>query len=324
MTGEYASEVQSNSKTIGENDRSCVDTAAYIFDAAPSRSLWGLALHRFAQNRVAVIGTAMFVALLVVAVFAPYIAPRDPLEQSIAQSFQPGFWEGGLMTEYLLGSDWLGRDLLSRLIYGARITVAVASVAVGISLAAGVSVGLVSGYYGGLLDNILMRIMDMILAFPTLILAIAIIAILGPSEFNAMIAIGIVYTPAVARVVRGSVLAVKEEDFVLATRAVGCSNPRILLRHITPNVIGPTVVYATLTIASAILDTSFLGFLGLGAQPPRPEWGTMLSDSRDYIVLGYWWVAMFPGFAIFLAVLGINLMGDGLRDAVDPRAGELR
>jgi dipeptide transport system permease protein len=298
------------------------DPKAYTFKASPSRSLWELALRRFVQNRAAIVGTVMFVTLLLVAVFAPYIAPRDPLEQSIAQSFQPGFWESGLTTEYLLGSDWLGRDLLSRLICGSRVTVAVASVAVGISLVAGVSIGLVSGYYSGALDNILMRVMDIVLAFPTLILAIAVIAILGPSEFNAMIAIGIVYTPAVARVVRGSVLAMKEEDFILATRAVGSSNSRILLRHITPNVIGPTVVYATLTIASAILDTSFLGFLGLGAQPPRPEWGTMLSDSRDYIILGYWWVAMFPGFAIFLAVLGINLMGDGLRDALDPRSGE--
>lgn len=292
------------------------------FEATHSRSLWGLAMHRFVQNRAAVLGTVVFIALLAMAVFAPFIAPHDPLDQNIAQAFQPGFWEGGIETEYFLGSDWLGRDLLSRLIHGARITVVVASVAVGISLVAGIGTGLVAGYYGGAVDNVLMRIMDIILAFPTLILALAIITILEPGASKAMIAIGIVYTPAVSRVVRGSVLAVKEDEFILATRAVGSSNLRILWRHVTPNVIGPTIVYATLAIASAILDTAFLGFLGLGAQPPLPEWGTMLSDSRDYIILGYWWVVMFPGIAIFLAVLGTNLMGDGLRDAIDPRSGQ--
>ncbi len=289
---------------------------------SPPRSLWGMAVRRFGQNRAATFGTVLFGAVILMAIFASFIAPQDPLQQHIAESFEPGFWASGLSAHYLLGSDWLGRDLLSRLIHGARITVAVASVAVGISLAAGVSTGLVAGYYGGLVDNILMRIMDIILAFPTLILALAIIAILEPGASKAMIAIGIVYTPAVSRVVRGAVLAVREEDYVLAARAVGTRNTRILLRHVTPNVIGPTMVYATLAIASAILDTSFLGFLGLGAQPPLPEWGTMLSDSRDYIILGYWWVAAFPGLAIFLTVLGTNLMGDGLRDAIDPRSGQ--
>lgn len=293
-----------------------------IFEAPPSRSLWELALRRFVQNRAAVFGLAVFVALLLMAIFAPLIAPHDPLEQNIGQAFEPGFWKHGLKAEYLLGSDWLGRDLLSRLIHGARITVAVASVAVGISLVAGVCIGLSAGYYGGHVDNVLMRIMDIILAFPTLILALAIIAILEPGASKAMIAIGIVYTPAVSRVVRGSVLAVKEEDYILATRAIGSRNSRILMQHVAPNVIGPTIVYATLAVAAAILDTAFLGFLGLGAQPPLPEWGTMLSDSRDYIILGYWWVVMFPGIAIFLTVLGINLMGDGLRDAIDPRSDQ--
>ena len=180
-----------------------------------------MAVRRFAQNRAAVLGTVLFGAVILMAILASFIAPQDPLQQHIARSFEPGFWAGGFTTQFLLGSDWLGRDLLSRLIHGARITVAVASVAVGISLVTGVSTGLVAGYYGGLVDNILMRIMDIILAFPTLILALAIIAILEPGASKAMIAIGIVYTPAVSRVVRGAVLAVKEEDYVLAARAVG-------------------------------------------------------------------------------------------------------
>lgn len=290
---------------------------------AQSRGLWRQAWRRFKKNRAALVGAGVFLLLLVVATLAPYIAPHDPLVQNIDQSFQPGFWDPDNTFGHILGTDGLGRDLLSRLIYGARITVGVASVAVSISLIAGVLVGLTAGYFGGHVDNVLMRFMDVLLAFPTIILAIAIIAILGSGISKAMIAIGVVYTPAVARVVRGSVLAVKEEEYIEAARAIGSPNLRILAKHVAPNVLGPTTVYASLIIASAILDTSFLGFLGLGVQPPLPEWGTMLSQGRDFIVLGYWWVTAFPGLAIFIVVLGINLVGDGLRDALDPRSSEL-
>lgn len=306
-----------------ESRRTDKNREAKTVRVAQSRGLWRQAWRRFKNNRAALVGAGVFLLLLVVATLAPYIAPHDPLAQNIEQSFQPGFWDTDGTLGYILGTDGLGRDLLSRLIYGARITVGVASVAVSISLIAGVLVGLTAGYFGGHVDNVLMRFMDVLLAFPTIILAIAIIAILGSGISKAMIAIGVVYTPAVARVVRGSVLGVKEEEYIEAARAIGTPDLRILARHVAPNVLGPTTVYASLIIASAILDTSFLGFLGLGVQPPLPEWGTMLSQGRDFIVLGYWWVTAFPGLAIFIVVLGINLVGDGLRDALDPRSSEL-
>jgi len=293
-----------------------------VAPSAGTRSLWRLAWRRFLTNRAAVAGALVFALLVLAAACANLIAPHDPVAQNIPKQFQEGFWKYGLSTSYLLGSDALGRDVLSRLLFGARVTVLVASLAVLMALLAGITTGLAAGFYGRMVDNILMRLMDVLLAFPTLILAIAIIAILGPGISNAILAIGIVYTPAIARVVRSSVLAVKEEDYVLAARAVGSRSLRIILRHVLPNVIGPTAVYGTLGIASAILDTSFLGFLGLGVQPPTAEWGTMLSDSRDYIALGYWWIAVFPGLIISITVLAVNLMGNGLRDAVDPRSGQ--
>lgn len=316
---------QAKQKSSNDTRRTSRDPTSAGIERAAAHSLWRLAWRRFLRNRAAVAGTILFGVLLLISGFAPYISPHDPLAQQIDKSLQPGFWTASeAPSGYLLGSDGLGRDLLSRIVYGGRVTLMMASIAVGLAFVAGVSIGLVAGYYGGYVDDILMRLMDILLAFPTIILAIAIVAVLGSGSSNAMIAIGIIYAPAVGRVVRSSVMAVKEEDYVCAARSVGASNVRILGRHIAPNVIGPTIAYVTLTLASAILDTSFLGFLGLGAQPPVPEWGTMLSDSRDYIILGYWWIAVFPGTVIFLTVLGANLMGNGLRDALDPRTGELR
>ena len=218
-----------------------------------------------------------------------------------------------------LGTDMLGRCILSRILHGARISLSVGFVAVGIAVLLGIAFGVTAGYYGGWIDSILMRIVDIMFSFPGLLLAIVIVAVIGQGLDKAMIAIGIVYSPQMARVMRSSVLYVRETEYIEAQRAIGSSNWRIVFRHVIPNSMAPIIVYGTLMMASAILDAAALGFLGLGAQPPNPEWGAMLSDSRLYIVSGAWWAATFPGIAIVFAVLGLNLLGDGLRDILDPR-----
>jgi peptide/nickel transport system permease protein len=218
-----------------------------------------------------------------------------------------------------LGTDMLGRCILSRIIYGARVSLTVGFVAVGIATALGIAIGVTAGYYGKWIDSLLMRVVDILFSFPALLLAIVIVATIGQGLDRAMIAIGIVYSPQMARIMRGSVLYIKEMEYIEAQHAIGSSNRRIILRHVLPNSIAPVIVYGTLMMASAILDAAALGFLGLGAQPPTPEWGAMLSESRLYIVSGSWWAATFPGIAIIFAVLGLNLLGDGLRDILDPR-----
>jgi len=252
------------------------------------------------------------------AIFAPSLSPHDPVEISLYDQLKPPAWKDGGSDKNILGTDDLGRDIFSRIIYGARVSLTVAVVSVGLAFVLGTLLGSISGYYKGALDSVIMRIMDIILAFPYLLLAIVVVAFLGPSLQNAMIAIGITYVPRFARIVRGSVLEECEKDYVMAAKAVGASDRRIIFIAILPNCLGPLIVLTTLSFASAILDAAALSFLGLGAQPPTPEWGAMIASSRS-LILRASWVMTFPGIAILFAVLGFNLLGDGLRDALDPR-----
>ena len=278
-------------------------------------------LRRFRYNKSAVFGLILLLILVFMAIFANFIAPNNPNPSppNLGNSLKPGFWSKDGVPGMLLGTDGLGRDVFSRIIYGSRISLSVGFVAVGIATFLGILIGVAAGFYGGWIDSILMRITDILFSFPSLLLAIVIVAIIGQGLDKAMIAIGIEYSPQMARVMRGSVLYIKEMEYIEAQKAIGSSNTRIMFRHVLPNSLSPVIVYGTLMMASAILDAAALGFLGLGAQPPTPEWGAMLSDSRYYIVSGAWWAATFPGIAIILAVLGLNLLGDGLRDILDPR-----
>ncbi|GAV23077.1 nickel transporter permease [Carboxydothermus pertinax] len=270
-------------------------------------------VRRLFKNKAAVVGLIIVLLLIFTAIFAPFLAPYDPINDGTLKDRLKA-----PSAEHLLGTDKLGRDILSRIIYGARISIEVGVISVGLALIIGTLMGLLSGYYGGFLDSLLMRIVDIIMAFPSILLAIAITSVLGPSLSNAMIAIGIVMVPSFARVVRSTVLSLKEMEFVEAARAVGASDFSILIRHILPNSLAPLIVQGTMSIGTAILDAAGLSFLGLGAQPPTPEWGAMLVDARELLVKAPW-VAFFPGLAIMLNVLGFNLLGDGLRDALDPR-----
>lgn len=272
-------------------------------------ALW----HRLRQNRLSVVGLALIAGFLLLAFAAPLIAPADPMRQALYNRLSPP------TLAHPFGTDDFGRDILSRVIYGARISLRVGVVAVLIALVLGTGIGLVAGYWRGWIDQVLMRVMDLLLAFPSILLAIGIVAILGPGLENAMLAVGIVAVPQYARLVRASVLTVRETDYVLAARALGASDVRILTIAILPNCLAPLIVQATLGLATAILDAAGLSFLGLGAQPPTPEWGAMLSQGRELIVRAPW-VLTFPGGAIFLTVLAFNLVGDGLRDALDPKA----
>jgi len=270
------------------------------------------------RNKTAIIGLFIISGFFLVAIFAPVLSPHDPVETSLYDQLKPPVWHETGTWKNILGTDELGRDTLSRIIYGARVSLTVAVVSVGIAFTLGTLLGCISGYYKGFWDSLIMRIMDMILAFPYLLLAIVVVAYLGPSLQNAMMAIGITYVPRFARIVRGSVLEECEKDYVMAARAIGARDWRIIFIAILPNCLGPLIVQTTLSMASAILDAAALSFLGLGAQPPTPEWGGMIARSRA-LILRASWVMTFPGIAILLAVLGFNLLGDGLRDALDPR-----
>lgn len=251
--------------------------------------------------------------LMMVALFAPIIAPFDPITVDATISLEPPG------VTHWLGTDDLGRDVLSRVIWGARVSLTVGVISVGIGLIAGVSIGLVSGYYGGVVDLLAMRVIDALLAFPALILAIAITAALGPKVQNAMIAIGIVAIPSYTRLTRGQVLSIREREFVLAAHASGASSARIIVRHILPNITNSLIVQATLSTAFAVLAEASLSFLGLGAQPPSPSWGQDINYSQRYLANMKWWMSAGPGMAIFLAVFAFNILGDALRDALDPR-----
>jgi ABC-type dipeptide/oligopeptide/nickel transport system permease subunit len=275
-------------------------------------------LEKLFRNKTGVAGLIIITIFVFLAVFAPLISPHDPVENALYEQLKPPVWEEGGAMKNILGTDDLGRDMLSRLIYGARVSLMVGLVSVGIALFLGTLFGAIAGYYGGWLDNIIMRIMDIILAFPGILLAIVIVAYLGPGLKNAMMAIGIIAIPRFARIVRASVLEENEKDYVLAARAVGARNRRIIFNTILPNCLAPIIVQASLGFGSAILDAAGLSFLGLGAQPPIPEWGAMIAMGRS-MILRAWWVMTLPGLAILLGVLGFNLLGDGLRDALDPR-----
>jgi peptide/nickel transport system permease protein len=267
---------------------------------------------RLLRGHLAKVGAAVVLALVGVAVLAPALAPYDPTEQALDRMLQPPG------RTHWLGTDDLGRDILSRLLYGARVSVGVGVVAVGLSLIIGVSLGLVAGYRGGWIDETLMRVMDGLLAFPALVLALAITAALGPNLRNAMLAIGIVGIPGFARLVRGQVLSLRAQEFVEAARAAGLGDGRIVLRHIVPGTLAPIIVHASLRVAFAVLAEAGLSFLGLGTQPPTPSWGAMLNTGREYLEMAPW-LAIGPGAAIFVTTLGFNFLGDGLRDAADPR-----
>ncbi|MFZ5647544.1 MAG: nickel transporter permease [Bacillota bacterium] len=267
---------------------------------------------RFKRNRLA-LASLIFLALLVIlAIFAPLAAPYDPYDGNMPMALK------GPSMDHPLGTDELGRDILSRIIYGAQISLRVGVIAVSIALLLGMVLGATAGYYGGRIDNLIMRFMDIMLAFPSLLLAIAFMVVLGKGIENAIIAIGIVSVPEYARIVRGSVLSAKENEYVHAARTIGCNDGQIIFRHILPNVTAPIIVRSTLGISAAILETAALGFLGLGVQPPYAEWGTMLGSGRGYLFNAPHLVT-FPGMAITLTVMAFNLLGDGLRDALDPR-----
>ena len=295
------------------------DAAVDIRDLEMSEPLgWGqLVWRRFKSNRAAVVGAAFMALFLALAAFAPLAAPYDPIAQDLYNRLAaPSFG-------HPFGTDDFGRDILSRVIYGTRISLRIGVVCVLIALVAGTAIGLVAGYYGGVIDQILMRLMDLVLAFPSILLAIGIVAVLGPGLENAMIAIGVVAIPQYARLIQASTLTVRESDYVQALRALGAKDLRILGTAILPNCMAPLIVQATLSLATAILDAAGLSFLGLGAQPPTPEWGAMLSGGRE-LILSAPWVLTYPGIAIFITVLAFNLLGDGLRDAFDPRTATTR
>ncbi|WP_299816316.1 ABC transporter permease subunit [uncultured Jannaschia sp.] len=272
----------------------------------------------FRENRGAVIGLSIFAVFAFLALFGPWIAPHDPTAQFRSATLQPPFWQDGGEWRFLLGTDPLGRDLLSRLIVGARFSFFVGVVVVAIAATGGILMGLLAGFAPKWLDAIIMRIMDIILAFPSLLLALVLVAVLGPSLLNAMIAIAIVLQPHYVRLTRASVMSERQKDYVTSARVVGAGYFRLMFVTVLPNCLAPIIVQGALSFSTAILDAAALGFLGMGAQPPTPEWGTMLAEAREFI-LRAWWVVTFPGLAILVTVLAINLMGDGLRDALDPK-----
>jgi dipeptide transport system permease protein len=272
----------------------------------------------FSENRGAVAGLWVFTALVAIALLAPVIAPYSPDEQYRDALLVPPVWQEGGRAEFLLGTDAVGRDMLSRLIYGARFSLFIGCVVVTLAVLGGVAIGLVAGFFRGWVDIVIMRAMDIILAFPSLLLALVLVAVLGPGLLNAMIAIAIVLQPHFVRLTRAAVMAEKNREYVISARVAGASDYYLMTRTILPNCLGPVIVQATLSFSNAILDAAALGFLGMGAQPPTPEWGTMLAEAREFI-LRAWWVVTFPGLAILITVLAINLMGDGLRDALDPK-----
>ncbi|WP_223884337.1 ABC transporter permease [Micromonospora craniellae] len=270
------------------------------------------ALSALWRDPLALSGSAVLVLLVVVGVAGPWLAPSGVNEVDTDRMLQPPSWS------HPFGTDELGRDVLSRVMIAARVSLQVGLVSVGIALAVGVTLGLLAGYYGGWLDNILMRCMDVLFAFPVLLLAVAIVAVLGPGLLTAMIAIGVVYTPIFARVTRAGVLSVREQVFVRAAVSIGASDLRIMGQHVLLNIAAPLIVQTSLSLAFAILSEAALSFLGLGVQPPEPAWGRMLDDGREFVT-DAWWLGVFPGAAIFLTVLAFNLVGDALRDVLDPR-----
>ena len=278
------------------------------------REFW----HYFSENTGAVAGLGVVVALVMTALFADVIAPYSPIEQYREHFLQPPVWQEGGSWQFILGTDGLGRDILSRLIHGARYSLYVGCIVIAIAFSAGITLGLVAGFFRGFVETMIMRLMDIILAFPSILLALVLVAVLGPSLTNAMIAVAVVVLPHFVRLTRASVISESARDYVTSARVAGARLPRLMFVTVLPNCMAPLIVQATLSFSTAILDAAALGFLGQGAQPPTPEWGAMLADAREYITRA-WWVVTFPGLAILVTVLAINLFGDGLRDALDPK-----
>ncbi|TIT00987.1 ABC transporter permease subunit [Mesorhizobium sp.] len=274
--------------------------------------------HYYSMNTGAVIGLVVFSALVLIAIFAPLVAPHSPDEQFRDALLTPPVWQEGGKSMFLLGTDAVGRDMLSRLIFGARFSLFIGLVVVVFSLTSGIILGVLAGYFRGWVDTLIMRVMDVILAFPSLLLALVLVAILGPGLFNAMLAIALVLQPHFARLTRAAVMAEKNREYVISAKVAGASHVRLMVKTILPNCMAPLIVQATLSFSNAILEAAALGFLGVGAQPPTPEWGTMLATAREFILRAPW-VVTFPGLAILITVLAINLIGDGLRDAFDPK-----
>ncbi|MFZ2870543.1 ABC transporter permease subunit [Zavarzinia sp.] len=276
----------------------------------------------FRRNKGALGGLVFILIITFAALFAPLVAPHLPDVQYRDSFLVPPAWTAGGQWTYVLGTDDVGRDILSRIIWGARLSLSIGAIVVTLSLAIGVMLGLLAGFLGGFFDQGIMRLMDVLMALPSLLLAVAIVAVLGPSLANAMIAIAIVVLPHYVRLTRATVLSELAKDYVTASRIAGAGLWRMMVIVVLPNCLAPLIVQASLGFSSAILDAAALGFLGLGAQPPTPEWGTMLADAKKFVQSGQWWVVTFPGLAILLTVLAFNLLGDGLRDALDPKLKE--
>ena len=281
------------------------------------RSPWHDVLRRLVRNKLALAGMLIIGTVMLTALLAPVLAKQHPNPSGIFRAY-PRERKQAPSLEHPMGTDDLGRDMLSLIMYGARVSIKVGVFAVGFAILVGATLGAIAGYTGGITDTVIMRIMDIMLAFPSILLALAIVSVIGPGLFNAMLAVGIVSIPAYARIARATILGENSRDYVTAARAIGVKSSRILWRHIVPNALSPIIVAASLGIATAILDAAGLGFLGLGAQPPTPEWGLMLSRNKSHMFTSPWMV-FFPGVAIMFLVLGFNLLGDGLRDALDPR-----
>ena len=287
-------------------------TATTSVRAAPAVPEWRRTLRRLRQHRLVLLGSSIIALMVLVGLWGPQLAPHDPELMDFAKLFAAPSWQ------HPFGTDNFGRDIFSRILYGARVSLQVALIAVLISATLGVFLGAVAGFYGGWLGEVIMRLMDILFAFPAVLLAITVMAILGRGITNAMIAIAVVYTPIFARVTRGAVLSVRGLEYINAARALGQDNRRIIFRHILPNALGPIIVQTSLSLAFAILAEAALSFFGLGTQPPAPSWGRMLSEGRAFLQQAPW-MGIFPGLSIMLAVLGFNLLGDGLRDVLDPR-----
>ena len=280
----------------------------------PLREFWTY----FSANKGAVMGLVIVLLVLMVALLAPWIAPHDPTATDNAVFLKPPAWQDGGLWVYPLGTDAIGRDILSRLMHGARLSLVIGLAVVALSVAVGTVLGLLAGFFRGIFEIAIMRLMDIVLTLPSLLLAIVIVAILGPGLMNAMLAVAIVVLPHYVRITRAAVISETTRDYVTAARMSGANRLRLMFSEILPNCTAPLIVQASLGVSTAILDAAALGFLGLGAQPPSPEWGTMLADAREF-VLRAWWVVTFPGLAILITVLAFNLLGDGLRDAFDPK-----
>jgi len=296
---------------ITQNGSSIIDRGAA---AQRLREFW----FYFSENRGGVIGLFVVLFVILMALFADVIAPHAPHEQYRDALLKPPVWAADGSWSFILGTDAVGRDLLSRIIHGSRYSLVVGVIVVSLSLTFGITIGLTAGFFRGAYDTIVMRLMDVILAIPSLLLALVLVAILGPKLSNAMIAISVTLMPHYVRLTRASVISERSRDYVTASRVAGAGKLRLMFVTILPNCMAPLIVQATLSFSTAILDAAALGFLGMGAQPPTPEWGTLLAEAREF-VLRAWWVVTFPGLAILITVLALNLLGDGLRDALDPK-----